>query len=70
MKVSVLLRTSEYRGDHSADVFRAYEVKPDETVTALLERLIPIEKLTNMTNYNVSWSDCVELRWINDGEDE
>lgn len=40
MKLSVLLHTSEYRGDHSADVQVAYEVRPRETVEELAKRLL------------------------------
>ena len=39
-KINVLLRTSEYRGDHSADLALAFDVKPGETVEALMQRMI------------------------------
>lgn len=39
MKLNILLRTSEYRGDHSADVARAFDPKPEETVEQLVKRV-------------------------------
>lgn len=38
--MAVLLRTSEYRGDHSADVTEHHELLPGETVKELAERLL------------------------------
>ena len=43
MKLSILLRTTDYRGDHAADVCIAYEVKDGETVQQLAERLLKDE---------------------------
>ena len=40
MKIHCLLRTSEYRGDHSADVARAVTVRDGETVEDLVARLL------------------------------
>lgn len=39
--IVALLHTSEYRGDHHADVCRWFEVAPGETVAALVARLLP-----------------------------
>lgn len=39
--LNILHRTSEYRGDHSADVAYAVEVIPGETVENLVLRLGP-----------------------------
>jgi len=39
MRIIAILVTSDYRGDHSADVELAYEVMPNETVEQLVERL-------------------------------
>lgn len=36
-----ILRTTEYRGDHSADVAQVYLVNKGETVAELMERLKP-----------------------------
>lgn len=41
--ISVLLHTSEFRGDHAADVVEAHELNPGETVQELVERLLPHE---------------------------
>lgn len=38
--LNVLLRTSDYRGDHAADVAIAHEVKDDESVLELADRLL------------------------------
>ena len=43
MKLSVLKRSFEYRGDHTADVTIACELEDGETVLDLLSRLIPNE---------------------------
>jgi len=51
--ISVTLHTTEYRGDHSAEVTLAYESLLDETVEGLIERL-PITKF-----------DWIELRRVN-----
>ena len=40
MKLNILLKTSDYRGDHSADIWVAHEVKPQETVEELAKRLL------------------------------
>lgn len=39
--LSILLRTYEYRGDHSSDICIAYEAKEHETVEELVKRLNP-----------------------------
>lgn len=40
MKISALLSTSNYRGDHSKDCMIAIDVKEGETVAALTERIL------------------------------
>ena len=37
-KLTAVLHTSEYRGDHAADVEHHFDVKPGETVQQLVER--------------------------------
>ena len=44
MQISVIHRTSTYRGDHAADVGIAVAVKPGETVEQLVERLLTREE--------------------------
>lgn len=39
-RFSVLLRTGDYRGDHAADVVLAFEAESDETVGALMRRVL------------------------------
>lgn len=38
MKIAILLRTSENRGDHAADVSIALEQKENETLEQLIDR--------------------------------
>lgn len=40
MTLSILLRTMDYRGDHSADIYLAFSLKPSETVEELATRLL------------------------------
>lgn len=40
MKLNILLHTSQYRGDHTADVCRAIGVSEYETVADLARRLL------------------------------
>lgn len=57
MKLSILLRTSDFRGDHAADVWIAHDVQPDENVTQLAERLL-----------GSSHCDVIEIRSVVDRE--
>ena len=59
MKVSVLLRTRDFRGDHASDVAMAYELLPGETVEELVKRLMAT---TDGTIPRESLSDWIELR--------
>lgn len=54
MNISILLVTSEFRGDHAADVRIAHEVKPGETVEELVGRLIDSR----------NFADVIELRRV------
>jgi hypothetical protein len=38
MKLSILVQTSHFRGDHASDQCIAIEQKPDETVEQLVKR--------------------------------
>lgn len=40
MKLSVLLKTIDFRGDHAADVAIAHELRSGETVEELAHRLL------------------------------
>lgn len=53
MKISVLLHTTDYRGDHSAEVAIAHEVRPGETVEELMGSLIQDQRV-----------DYIELRYV------
>jgi len=39
MKLSVLLKTTEFRGDHAGEITLLYDVLPDETVQQLVKRV-------------------------------
>jgi hypothetical protein len=40
LKIAVLHHTSEYRGDHAADVCKVVDLRPGETVEALVQRVM------------------------------
>lgn len=52
--LSILLQTSDYRGDHDADVAIAHEYVPGETVSALVSRVL----------LNAKQEDRIELRLL------
>lgn len=56
MKLSILLKTSEYRGDHSADVAVAYEQVPFEQVAELVKRV------------DMKFDDVLEIRVIKESD--
>lgn len=39
MILNIIFRTSDYRGDHSAEVGLAYEANPEETLGELVNRI-------------------------------
>lgn len=39
MSIKCLFVTSEYRGDHSADIYKLYDIKPNETIEELIKRV-------------------------------
>lgn len=43
MKLSIVLRTIDFRGDHAADAFIVHELRNGETVEQLAERLLQKE---------------------------
>lgn len=57
-KISVLLRTSEYQGDHSDAVSIACELREGETVQQLAERLL------KDGSYSNKFHDVIELRLV------
>lgn len=58
MKLAILLRTAEYRGDHSADVTRIYDLIPGETVEELARRLFVSNPYTKTEH------DWIEIRVV------
>ena len=43
MKLTCLLRTTDYRGDHSAEVIIPIEIEENETVESLCKRLLRVK---------------------------
>jgi len=65
--ISVLLRTSDFRGDHAADVARMFAVEPGETVQALVARLLEVGPHAPTYRGNGTpdvRSDHIELRLV------
>ena len=58
MKLSVIHRTEDYRGDHSADICIAHELRAGETVEHLATRL-------NLPD-GAARGDVIEIRAIAD----
>ncbi|HWR21009.1 MAG TPA: hypothetical protein VN444_04015 [Verrucomicrobiae bacterium] len=59
MKLSILLRTQEFRGDHSADVLQAHDLLEGETVEALAGRL-----LQDANKWADKFNNVIEIRLI------
>jgi hypothetical protein len=57
-KVSVILCTTEYRGDHSTDLLLPCTLKEGETVEQLAERLLTDEK------EGARFVDKIEIRLV------
>jgi hypothetical protein len=62
-RISCMLRTSEFRGDHGADVSQAQRIKPGETVTSLVFRLIKERRQPHSYEADPA-NDVIELRRI------
>lgn len=61
MKISAVLVTSDFRGDHSADVRIALDVTGDTTLKELIEN--KVKAMNAMVDY-------IELRIIQEDSDE
>lgn len=60
MKLSILLATTDFRGDHEAEVFIAHEALPGETVEDLASRLL----LTPSSGYRRPERDVIQIRVV------
>jgi len=58
-QVSIMLSGGSFRGDHTADVLIAYDYRPDETVAALVARV-----LGDKPRYYGSWGDHIQIRLV------
>lgn len=64
MKLSIILATQDFRGDHSADVRIAFDPVPGETVEQLIERMVrlndkPLSPLDVIEIRPVCWEESV-----------
>ena len=57
MKLSILRRMSDYRGDHSADISVAYDHRPDETLESMVRRVFGPHPDSFV-------SECIEVRVV------
>jgi hypothetical protein len=57
-KLVIALHTTDYRGDHTAEVVRVYDVLPEETVAQLAQRLFVGEYYGNV------YQDWIEVRLV------
>ena len=62
-QVSIMFSGSDFRGDHGADVLIAHDYRPDETVAALVARVLGDKP----TRYG-SWGDHIQIRLVEDAE--
>lgn len=58
MKISAILRTVHFRGDHAADAGVAFDLLPAETVEHLIERVM------GKSTYIAKEYEWIELRII------
>lgn len=58
-RIVAVLHTTDFRGDHAADVEAAYEVAPGETVEALCARV-----LKGASSYSREGADFIALRYV------
>ncbi len=65
-EISVILRTSENRGDHAADVSRVHTLKDGETVRDLIERIIPNSLPFDVIELRFAWPPFDEIRYCRD----
>lgn len=65
MKLNILLKTTDCRGDHSTEIAVAYEVNSGETVMELSERLLGLEATGDK-----KVSDWIEIRRIEEDPED
>ena len=56
MKITCLLRTSDYRGDHDSDCTLAVEIEPNESVESLCGRLLKFDHKFDWIELRKSWA--------------
>ena len=67
MEISVIWKTSDYRGDHSADVSIAVKANEDTTIKELIEKTL-IKKQSKWKHEK--YIDHIEIRLIQADLDE
>ncbi len=78
MKISAILRTSEFRGDHSADVTRALDASPDTTLRELVLKFLSSKSTSRIPGETTKWMECrgahtndvIEIRVIGEGTND
>ncbi len=78
MKISAILRTSEFRGDHSADITRALDASPDTTLGELVLKFLSGKRSRRVDGEASKWeyyrgayiNDVIEFRVIGEGVDD
>jgi hypothetical protein len=65
-RISVLLRTQDFRGDHSAAVAKAYRVRRGETLAELVDRTLGDSR----DSYRPADVDHLEIRLMVSEKDE
>jgi len=63
--ISILYHTSDYRGDHAADVCQVIDLMPGETVEALVARI-----MVSRGDYHNTRFDWIEIRRSDSGQGE
>ena len=57
MKIQIMLHTTQYRGDHSADICRVVEHKANETIEQLCERAA-------LGKNEYAQGECLQIRLV------
>lgn len=63
--ISIILKTSDFRGDHAADTSIAIEYEPNMTIMQLMSRVFKkgLESNVNTTIVPNKLSDHIEIRF-------
>lgn len=65
MRINVLLKSDDYRGDHAADVTIAFAPDPTETIAELVHRIAA----KRYRNGSLKPTDVIEIRPVLETDD-